>query len=69
VGERRTPEQVRAEIKAEREQLEAGIRAVGAETLRAGKTAVLVALAAFALLALLRLRRLLGGRKAQSSGD
>lgn len=53
MGKRRTPEQVRAEINLEREHVRAGMRELGADTLRgvklAGSVVALLTLGALAL--------------------
>ena len=53
--ERRTPEQVRGEIEAEREQLAAALGALGGDAKRAGRLASLALASAAGVLTLRRL--------------
>jgi Protein of unknown function (DUF3618) len=55
-GERRTPEQIRAEIRAERAQLDAELSAFGDEAKRSGRIAGSALAALGSLLVLVRLR-------------
>ena len=57
MSERRTPDQVRAEIESEREQLAAAIGTLGADAKRTGRMASYAVAAAGGLVTLRKLRR------------